>query len=232
MDGMQPSGDVIKTMGVRFPRRADLLPPRIRHALRNNTYELKEAKAVLKVTQTDDVVMELGGGIGFVSSVVAKRRAVKHIHVFEANADLAGYIRDLHLENGIDNATVHNAILGKRKGTVDFHVRRTLVGSSLSEDAVGGITRTDKVEVMNARSQMRAIKPDVLVCDIEGAEAELIPLLDLSSVRAAVIELHPQWIGPEGVTAVFQAFMAAGLTYYPRLSTQKVVTFRRTWSVK
>ena len=63
-------------------------------------------------------------------------------------------------------------------------------------------------------------------------EAELLPEMDLTGLRAAVIELHPQWIGPEGVNAVFGALMGAGLAYYPKLSTQKVVTFRRAWPLK
>lgn len=50
-------------------------------------------------------------------------------------------------------------------------------------------------------------------------------------LRAAILELHPQWIGPEGVNAVFRAFMEAALAYYPRFSTHKVVCFRRAWHV-
>jgi hypothetical protein len=69
----------------------------------------------------------------------------------------------------------------------------------------------------------------VLVCDIEGAEAELLPAGDWSGLRAAVVELHPQWIGQAGVQAVFDAMQRAGLTYFPRASQAKVVTFRKGW---
>jgi len=43
----------------------------------------------------------------------------------------------------------------------------------------------------------------------------------------AVVELHPQWIGQSGVQAVFDAMHKAGLTYFPRLSQSKVVTFKK-----
>lgn len=69
----------------------------------------------------------------------------------------------------------------------------------------------------------------MLICDIEGAEVDVIPEMDLSGVRAAIIELHPQWIGSKGVAAVFNAMMQAGLVYFPKWSNAKVVTFRRDW---
>jgi len=71
-------------------------------------------------------------------------------------------------------------------------------------------TQKTKVEVLNAKTVFKDLQPTVLICDIEGAEADLIPQLDLSGLRAAVIETHPQWIGPEGINKVFRAFMDAG----------------------
>ena len=50
-----------------------------------------------------------------------------------------------------------------------------------------------------------------------------------SSLRVAIIELHPQWIGQSGVQAVFDAMSKAGLTYFPKASESKVVTFRKDW---
>ena len=86
-----------------------------------------------------------------------------------------------------------------------------------------------KVDVLNAKTVFKDIKPTVLICDIEGAEADLIPKLDLSGLRAAILETHPQWIGPEGINAVFKAFMDAGLAYYHRGSHGKVLCFRDRW---
>ncbi|WP_299741886.1 FkbM family methyltransferase [uncultured Tateyamaria sp.] len=233
MDGAQIEHDVITTpRGLLFPRDTDVLKPRIAGSLRRGLYERKEGDAVLRVIQPDDVVLELGGGVGFISTLVAKKSQAAHVHVYEANSTLAAYIRQVHDANGIENTTVHHAILGKRKGTKDFHVRGNILASSVEETNGEGIVRTETVDVVNAGQQTKAIKPTVLVCDIEGDEADLLPEMDLSTLRAAVIELHPQWIGPEGVNAVFGAMMGAGLAYYPKLSTQKVVTFRRAWPLK
>ena len=231
MDGaVVLQGNVVQSTRVKSLHRPDLVAPRVRHALRANTYAAQQTRAALKVTYAGDRVLELGGGIGLVSAVLAKRRDLKHIHIYEPNAPMADYIRDTHALNTIDNATVHTAILGKRKGTAPFEVRGGLFGASPKE--ADGPTSTETVDVQNVKTQVKAIRPDVLICDIDGAEAALIPLMDLNKVRAAVVTLNPQTTGPEGVTAVFQAFMTAGLSYFPKLSSQKVVTFRRAWPVK
>jgi FkbM family methyltransferase len=233
MDDAKPSGtggEVVTSRGLKFPANPEILKGRVLKLLRTNAYEEKESVAALRVVKPEDTVLELGGGIGYMSTLVAVKRRVRAVHSFEANPHLIPYIRSVHAANGLDNAHVTNAILGKRKGSVDFYVRSNLLGSSLSllEDETDPPVPV-KVEVLNASQVMKEIRPTVLICDIEGAEVDLIPQMDLSSLRAAVIELHPQWIGPEGVNKVFRAFMEAGLAYYHRGSTNKVVTFRTEW---
>ena len=69
--------------------------------------------------------------------------------------------------------------------------------------------------------------PTVLVCDIEGAEADLFDKATLSGIRLAIIEVHPQWIGETGVRAVFDAMHRNGLTYFPKASVAKVLVFKK-----
>ena len=88
---------------------------------------------------------------------------------------------------------------------------------------------THQIDVLDAEKVFADLTPTVLICDIEGAEVDLIPALPLNNLRAAIIELHPQWIGPAGVNKVFSAFMQAGMAYYHRGSQNKVVAFRREW---
>ncbi|UWR23737.1 FkbM family methyltransferase [Sulfitobacter sp. S190] len=222
----------VRSRGLKFPKDGRFIRGQIRGALRENRYESKESEAVLKVVRDGDTVMELGAGIGYMSTFLATRRKLKAIHAFEANPHLIPYIKSVHEANNLTNAHVHNAILGKRKGTRDFYVRRKLLGSSLDprpSDNEKTLLEVTKVDVLNARATFKELQIDTLVCDIEGAEAELLPLLDLSNLRAAVIETHPQLVGPEGINAVFRAFMDAGMAYYHRGSNRKVVSFRRQW---
>jgi hypothetical protein len=91
------------------------------------------------------------------------------------------------------------------------------------------VIETHQIEVAGLQDAIDTVKPTVLVCDIEGAESFLLPAGDWSGLRAAIIELHPQWIGQSGVQAVFDAMQKAGLTYFPKASEAKVVCFRKGW---
>jgi FkbM family methyltransferase len=197
--------------------------------LRTNAYESKESEAALRVVREGDVVVELGGGVGYMSTLVATKRAIKSVHVFEANPNLIPYIHSVHAANDVTNAHVTNAILGPSKGSVDFYIREPMLGSSM-EVLDGEVDPPSvKVDVLDAKTTFKDIGASVLICDIEGAEVDLIPQLDLTGLRAAIIETHPQWIGPEGINKVFRAFMDAGLAYYHRGSHGKVLAFRTDW---
>jgi FkbM family methyltransferase len=228
-DVQKPATGFIRSRGIRFPDHPDFIKGRIRALLRKNEYEAKETYAALRVVREGDVVVELGGGIGYMSTLVATKRKIKSVHSFEANPHLIPYIQQVHAANGLTNAHVTHAILGPRKGSVDFYVRDNLLGSSMSVLEGEVDPPSIKVDVLNAKTVFKEIGANVLICDIEGAEVDLLPSLDLTGLRAAVVELHPQWIGPEGVNKVFKAFMDAGLAYYHRGSSNKVVCFRTAW---
>ncbi len=219
----------IRSRGMLFPRNP-LLSKRIRANLRTDQYEARESDAVQKLVGPDDVVLELGAGIGYMSTLCAKVCKAKAVHAYEANPNLIHYIHEVHEANGVTTATVHNAMVGQKAGTATFYVRKNFLASSttlLNPNAEP--PPSEQIEVHDAKKVTKELRPSILICDIEGAEKDVVPAMDLSSLRGAVVELHPQWIGETGVRAVFEAMMAAGLTYFPRRSNAKVVCFRRDW---
>jgi FkbM family methyltransferase len=221
----------VMSKGMKFPKDGHFITGKLRAALRENRYEAKEAQCILRLVRDGDTVIELGAGIGFMSTLIASRREIKDLFAYEANPFLIPYIKSVHAANGLENAHVTHAILGERAGSTDFYVRTNLLSSSMAplEGDTAENTRKIRVDVLDAAKVFQEIQPSILVADIEGAEATLLPQLDLSGLRGAMIELHPQHIGPEGVIAVFSAMMDAGLAYYARGSTHKVVCFRRAW---
>lgn len=230
---IRPDGPAfIKSRGIRFPNDKRIINARNRRALRSGDYERREAEAVKAHVGPDDVVIELGAGMGYMSAFMAKNLRAKEVHAFEANPGLIPYIDAVYAANGITTAKVTNAILGPRKGKAEFYARKNFLASSLEKEPKGmksAVVAVEKVDVLNVKTVFKEIRPSVLVCDIEGAEADLLPAADLSSLRVAVVELHPQWIGQAGVQAVFDAMHAAGLSYFPRSSDKKVVTFKKGW---
>ena len=227
----KPAGAVkfIRSRGLKFPNDPGALSRRTRIALKSDSYETRESEAVLKLIKPGDTVLELGAGIGYMSTLIARKTGAREIHSFEANPHLIPYIARVHAANDVTNAHVTNAILGPRKGTAPFYVRKNFLASSLDRMDGTDVVSQERIEVVNMNRTIDRIRPDILVCDIEGAETSVIPAMKLDGLRGAVIELHPQWIGPNGVRAVFAAMMQAGLVYYPRWSNAKVVCFRKDW---
>ena len=217
----------ITSHGVTFPTDLPPMLHKTRRLLEEDGYEDKETAAALRVVHKGDRVVELGAGMGYMSSVVAKNCAPSEVHAFEANPALIPCIRRVHSENDITCVNVHHALLGAEAGTATFYVRREFVASSMLPDPAGDVIATHEVPVRPARDTVAALRPDVLICDIEGAEEMVLPLLDLSGLRAAIVELHPQYIGLRGVQKVFDAMNGGGLVYNPRRSNAKVVTFSR-----
>ncbi|MCR8726813.1 FkbM family methyltransferase [Frigidibacter sp. ROC022] len=225
-------GKVIHSLGMKFPVDRELLTRRQLRLLRENRYEENEFNAIRSQVLADDVVIELGAGMGFMSTAVALKRKVRQVHAYEANPRMIPYIREVHRLNRVEHIQLTNAALGPKSGTVNFYIRAEFPDSSMSdqEDSqLSPVVAVEEVPMLDIAAEFRRVAPTFLICDIEGAEADLLPATDLSTLRCAVVELHPQWIGSAGVKAVFDAMAAAGLTYYPRSSRNKVVTFRRDW---
>lgn len=217
--------------GMKIPKHPDLTRGRVRGALKQGTYERKECDAVLRVVRPGDRVLELGGGIGYMSTLLSVKAGAAHVTSYEANPALIPYIRSVHAANSVTNVDLRNALLSPEAGApVPFYIRRNFLASSMDpsteKDAITQEVAIDRHALAPVLSE---VQPDVLVCDIEGAEATLLPAGDWSGLSAAVIELHPQWIGQSGVQAVFDAMMRAGLTYFPKASEAKVVTFLKGW---
>lgn len=223
---------LIRSRGLRIPNDPAVIDQKKRRLLRRGEYERREVEAVKALVRPEDVVLELGGGLGYMSTFMSHNRKVGAVHTYEANPALIPFIQRVHAENGVENVTIHNALLGSRKGKAKFYVRENFLASSMEENPEGEkspVVQVEEIEVENAKAAVKAIKPTFLVCDIEGAEADILPLPDFSGLRGAVIELHPQWIGAAGVRAVFDAMHKAGLTFFPRVSNKKVVAFLRDW---
>lgn len=223
----------IRSRGLKIPKHPQLTTGRVRGALREGTYERKECDAVMRVVREGDRVLELGGGLGYMSTLLSVKKKIEKVVTYEANPTLIPYIQSVHEANGVTNVDLRNALLSPEDGDpVKFYIRKNFLGSSMDLDAdPDSITDIVEIEKHAITPVLDDLKPNVLVCDIEGAEAMLLPSADWSGLRVAIIELHPQWIGQAGVQAVFDAMHKAGLTYFPKASESKVVTFRKDWPV-
>ncbi|MGJ8545163.1 MAG: hypothetical protein ACSHWZ_06935 [Sulfitobacter sp.] len=215
--------------GVTFPPLPGALGGKLRRALQKGHYRADAASAVLRCAVDGDRVVEFGTGIGLLSALAAQHRDLDALHCYEPNPALIPYLRDLHAANNLSGIELTPAQPGKRKGSAKFYLRGAPhldSGAPLPQD-----TQTPpeeiKTDVVNAKQVLKDTEASLLIATLNGAEADLLPELDLSNLRAAIVALSPAQIGAGGIARVFAALHGAGLVYYPLASLGKTVTFMR-----
>ncbi len=170
-------------------------------------YERGEARCLLHALEPGDVVFEIGAGVGFTSALAARIVGEQRVHCYEANPELVPRIRRTHALNGVSPSVV-NAVLGRGAGEARFHVRSDFSTSSLSG-------RPDEPSVpvpqLDLDAELRRTGATCIVLDVEGAESDLVPLIDWSPIHKLILELHPKILGPERTAALLRHLESQGL---------------------
>jgi FkbM family methyltransferase len=213
--------------GIRVPTRGFGITLPVWKRLFRGDYEKPEIDAVLALLRDGDRVMELGGGLGVVSGVALAGRKGIVLRTFDGNPAMIDRIRALHkLNNFRDCEARHEIVLpNPTQPVMTFHLHHSFAESSLAplRDAAGAVD----VPVVDFADVVEQFSPDMLICDIEGAEADLFSGIDLSTFRAVVIELHPSLIPAEAIARIFSTCIGAGLAPRIDLAAGTVVAFER-----
>ena len=107
----------------------EMASPAIRSVLSSGNYEQQEAWLLSGILQPDEVVLEIGAGMGYISTFCAKHFHVKEVHAVEANPELIPVIKRNHEINAVDVA-VYNEILGPEDGEGQFYLHESFWASS------------------------------------------------------------------------------------------------------
>lgn len=229
-----PLGPAAECLGVHVPPSRFLHETRIQR-INEARYEGQEIAGALHVVGPDDTVLEIGAGIGLVGAVIAANRHPRHVHAFEANPELIPAIKALyHLNRLEDRIAVRNQVLisaPDRPGSVPFFLHNSYLGSSLTDPGDKARRRVD-IPTAGFAETCAALKPTVLVMDIEGGELDVLRDADLTPFRAIVVEFHPKVYGVDGMRACKQILREAGFARVEAVSTRTVWTCLRDTGAK
>ena len=187
-------------------------------ALRSQYYEGPERQLIETELQPDDSVMELGGGLGYISTICSLRTDPARVFVYEANPRLEEIIRDTHRLNRV-RPHLHMCMVGKERGVATLYVSTDFLVSSTVPRYEAGDAVT--VEVLSLREELERIRPTVLIADIEGGEYELMGEFPLPSCRLVMFELHPKILGEDRAIQVLNRMGDLGF----RISASKRDTY-------
>ncbi|WP_419798411.1 MAG: FkbM family methyltransferase [Terasakiella sp.] len=182
----------------------------IRGYIARGKYEAEERELIFATLTPQDTVLEIGAGMGYVSCVCAGILKDKdRLYSYEANPKLIEIIEHNRKINGVD-FHVRNALLGAFDGKADFYIPDDFWGASLSP--IADAQRVE-IEVHNIKKAMDEIQPTYLIMDIEGAEVNVLPSMDLSSVQTICLEVHPFNTGMEAVRKMFSYLLNEGFMF-------------------
>lgn len=214
--------------GVEIPPDPKVITPAIRRAILNGRFETEEARRVPEIVEPGDRVIEIGAGIGFISTLLSREAGVAGVLAVEANPYLLDYMASLHRRNEAVGVRRMNVVLSNAEhdGEATFYLRRDFWMGSLIPGP-NPYVATVQVPTKNFSALLREERASLIVCDVEGAEAHLFDGADLSGVDRVFVEVHDHITGLSGVGALFATMAAKGLVYDPRHSEGSVILFRR-----
>jgi len=218
---------ILTSADVMIPLDPAVITPAIRQAILGGRFEAEEASQIPQIVRPGDRVLEIGAGIGFISTLISRQRRVSRVIAVEANPFLIDYMTRLHALNRVRKVRRVNAVLtNEPKPSATFYLRRDFWMGSLSA-APNPYTGTVEVPTMNLDTLLRDEAIDLIVCDVEGAETVLFENADLSGVDRIFLEMHDHVTGLSGVRGLFATLAGHGFVYDPRHSLGSVVLFQK-----
>ncbi|MGR3342692.1 MAG: FkbM family methyltransferase [Paracoccaceae bacterium] len=227
--------EILEIEGVRIPYDPCVITPKIARAIKKGRYENDEVAGIPKFVESSDRVIELGAGIGFISSFLAKRLNVENIMCIEADPALCDFLRRVHSCNEISTAQVRNVVALNDDGEIGstkFYVREPFWSSSLDDQSA--YVKAVDVSTVSLSALIREFQANTLIVDIEGGERDLFSPLDLSGIEKIFLEIHTRKIKRIGIKMCFDALSENGFAYDQQVSNGGSVLFRRIprWQLK
>jgi FkbM family methyltransferase len=219
---------MVELNGVKIPILPDVFSPTIIAALERGSYEQAEARALPKILREGERVLEIGAGIGYLSTIMARDHRSSAVRVYEANPLLLPIIAEVHRLNDVADVDVRHGVLNSRAadGTSTFYVRGDFWGSSLQKEP-WGYDYTIEVPNISFAEEIASYRPTLIVCDIEGGELDLFRTARLDTVQQVYMEVHQAVIGRRGMRALFDAMSANNLHYDQHHSCGAILLFSR-----
>jgi FkbM family methyltransferase len=185
------------------------LSPLMKNHIRTGRYEVQERLLAHSALDQNDVILELGGAIGFIGLFCRKVIGVKHHFSVEANPNTLKLLKHNYALNDLFPHAIHAAAAAE-DGEITLNV-----GGEFWENSVvtaDSTSATIAVPALSLKSLVAKMpeSPTALICDIEGAEQYLDFTQLPDSVTKIIIELHPEITGQEIVEEIVAKLGALG----------------------
>lgn len=199
---------VAELEGIRI-RVGQHMAKRIQQAIYDGHYENIELELIKSHLSQNDTVLEIGAGIGLVSSYCAKKIGSERVYTYEANPVLERHIHDNYKLNSVC-PTLEIALIGEQTGEQNFYVTKEFWASSIIQPMAKETANAIKIPVKSFNQEVRRLDPTFVIIDIEGGEYDLLKYADFYNVQKLLIELHNLILGHDKSEFVKSKLAEAG----------------------
>ncbi len=175
----------------------------------NGEYEHCEISIIKKTVASDDIVLELGTGIGFVSAYCAKKIGSEKVFTYEANPKLKPLIEETFSLNSVNPIAIE-AMLGADLGVNNFYTQTDNFLASTNVLVDDTNVKMVSVAVLSLNEEIKKLQPSYLIMDIEGGEFEIFKIIDFQSIRKIQFELHPKVLSKDSIDFIFAKLTSNG----------------------
>lgn len=182
-------------------------------ALYAGYYEQEELDLLNRHLDKDDIVMEVGTGLGLLAAFSSIELGSDKVVTYEANPSLQSYIEQTFSLNQV-NPSFKICMLGEVEGEETFYVNKDFWCSSTIPS--NNDTQAIKVPVIPFQQELEKISPTLLLIDIEGGEYELLKSANLDTVKKIIMELHVSKLGEEKANFVLERLKEQGFSLIER----------------
>lgn len=196
----------------------DNVTPAVLRALVEGVYESFELKVAHQILNPDDIVLELGAGIGFIGLSLSAK--CKRYVAFEANPSLIDTLRANMALNDAEFEVRHGVLL-EDDGEVPFYVTPDFWVSSLvkPDDASESIS----VKSFDKNKLISELQPNVLIIDIEGGEYNFFKNLQFQTIEKIIVEIHSSILENEELTEIYKILIENGFNQDFNISIENVL---------
>jgi FkbM family methyltransferase len=196
------------------------------HLIRKD-YETGEVEIIKKNIVSDDIVLEIGTGLGFLSIFCSKIVGQENVISVEANPFLKEYHEKVFKQNHQYPKILYNSIGKSGEETVFFIDRKNFWSSSLIPLEGSNIIGLN-VKNIDINDLIETTLPTFLIIDVEGFESELIKQIkDFKSIIKIQIETHPQLIGMDKVNEIITVLESHSFIFSTDYSKENQFFFKK-----
>ena len=164
------------------PADAAMITPQFCREIRSGAYGAPLLRRLPDAVVPGDRVLVIGGGLGVVSTLVARAEGTDRVIVAEPNTTLVHYIDRVHDLNGASEVETINAVLAVgMKGKVPFCAQRDPRTSSLVPHSQL-LPQAMMVPFMDLNMILTEERISLIICDTPTAPAQLLAQADLGQV--------------------------------------------------